>query len=538
MATNPWMTSTDLITSVKRKISFPTSQVTFTNNDILAFANEEMFIAQVPSVLLYHEEYFVTYKVVPLQTNLSRYPIPDRATGMKLRDLFWQDQNGNLFDMTRVEEHDRAFFQSNIGANQSIHKFYVEGNDVVLTPGVANAPTGSLVFVFYLRPNQLVKNDRAAVVNCFTQTININNSLVNVLDTISLVTNSINQETTIFTAVNSLGGSITSISAYSADQTLITSVGHQLSTGQIVSISSSNSNPLINGTFRIQVISPDTFIIPFSIETVGTTGSFTCPNQFLIGASDSATAANLATSMNAVNLITLNGVNVIAAESDNSLISVSSNLNVVTLCFSNIRTKVLTSNIYGFLIPMTTIGIQYNSLPSSYTDDETNVMESLFINGAIVDFLQTKPGHRTYVYDVKIPNNGISASSIVFPINSLLVPTGTVNNSAGGPGSPPSSTIQLILANIKIGDYMCLANESIIPQIPPDLHNGLAERASARILAALGDQAGLQVSMQKIAEIEQRQGNLLDNRSEGNPAKVLNRNSLLRYGKMGTNRRL
>src|SRR5271166_1732603 len=130
MAFKPWYTSNDIIESVKRKIAFPVSQNTFTNLDILAFANEEMFISQVPTILQFHEEYFVNYVVTPLLTNLSVYPIPNRATGMKLRDLFWMDQNGNLFEMTRIEEHDKAFFQMNPGANQAIHKFYVEGNYV------------------------------------------------------------------------------------------------------------------------------------------------------------------------------------------------------------------------------------------------------------------------------------------------------------------------------------------------------------------------------------------------------------------------
>ena len=522
MAKNPWFTSNDLIDSVKRKISFPFSQVTFTNNDILAFANEEMFIAQVPSVLIYHEEYFVTYKVVPLQPNLNIYPIPDRATGMKLRDLFWQDQNGNLFEMTRVEEHDKAFFQMNGGSNQAIHTFYVEGNNVVLTPGVVNSPTGSLVMVFYLRPNQLVKNDRAAIITSFSQTISINNSLINPLDTVSLILDPITQRTAIYTAVNTLGGTITAIAPYSQTQTLITSANHQLSTGQIVNLAGTNSNPIVNGKYNLQVIDANSFIVPFSILTPGTTGTFTSPNQFIIGVDSGTTAGNLASSIS-------NTAVIIGATEDT---------NIVTLSFSNIFTQVQTSNIYGFLIPKTTMSINFNALPSTYTDNETNVTEPLFTNTSIVDFLQTKPGHKTYIYDVQIPVNGISGNAILFPISSLLVPTGTVNNVATNPSVNIGSTVQMTLANLQIGDYMCLANEAIIPQIPPDLHNGLAERASARILAAIGDQAGLQAANTKIAEIEQRQGNLLDNRSEGTPQKVVNRHSMMRYGKMGITRRV
>lgn len=534
MAFNPWMTSQDLIDSVKRKIAFPISQITFTNNDILAFANEEMFISQVPSVLQFHEEYFVTYRILPLQTNLSRYPIPDRATGMKLRDLFWQDVNGNLFSMTRIEEHDKAFFQMNGGSNQAIHKFYVEGNDVVLTPSVVDSPTGSLVFVFYLRPNQLVKNDRAATIVGFNQTLTINNSLIQPLDTLTVqigvtnlnnpgqVTNTLNIVSTIFTAVNTLGGTISAIVPYSANSTQVTtSAPHQLSTGQMVAIAGSDANPNINGTFTVQVLDATNFIIQAYIQVSGTTGTFTSPNQFLIGATDIATAANLNTAINATGII----INSQASSSQ------------LLLLFSNIYTLLFTSNPGGFIIPQNSIGIQFNGLPSAYTDQETNIQSSLFTPNALIDFLQTKPGHRTYIYDVSIPTLGISGNSIFFPTNSLLVPTGTVNNVIIQNQSTNTNPVQYILADLKVGDYICLANEAIIPQIPPDLHNGLAERTSARILAAIGDQPGLQASMQKIAEIESRQGNLLNNRSEGNPQKVVNRNSLLRYGKMGTFRR-
>jgi len=518
-----------------------------------------MFIAQVPSVLLYHEEYFVTYEQVPLQTNLSRYPIPTRATGMKLRDLFWMDQNGNLFEMTRVNEHDRAFFQRNVGANQAVHKFFLQGNDVILTPGVVDSPTGSLVFVFFLRPNQLVKNDRAAIVQNFVQTININNTLINPLDQVNIgvVENVYNQignnliiQTSLvalpignpgptpFTAVNTLGGTITAITQYSGSNQvtqITTSTPHQLSTNQTVIITGSNSNPIADGTYLVQVIDANNFIIPLSITTAGTAGTFTSPNQFLIGATDTVTAQNLSTSIN--NVVGVNNALSITNPNINTIISTTFAGGLVTVNFNNIATQLTTTNITGFVIPQATIGINFQTLPATYTDQETNLTDNLFIPGALVDMLQTNPGHRTYVYDIQIPLNGISGTTVTFPVSDLLVPTETVNNGAGPPGTPISSTVQFILASIVPGDYMCVANEAIIPQIPPDLHNALAERTAARILAALGDQQGLQASMTKIQEIEGRQGNLLDNRSEGTPPKIVNRHSMLRYGKMGVLRR-
>lgn len=531
MSKTPWLTSFDLIESVKRKISFPISQQTFSQNDILAFADEEMFIAQVPSILQYHSEYFVTYVSLPLFTNVSRYPIPSRAIGGKLRSVFWMDTSGNMFEMTQVAEEDRAFYQRNIGTNQAIHKFFIEGNDIVLTPGLITNPTGTLILVYYLRPNQLVKNDRAAIINNFQQTITLNNSLIHVGDVLTVGVDAnpagpgvINVP---FTAVSTLGGTISAITFNSTTSTLITSVGHQLISGQTVTISGSNSNPIVDGSFLVTVLSPDTFTIPVQIATPGTSGTFTCPNQFFIAATGALTATNLATSITSLNI--MNGAVALPGS------------NVVTASFDNIYTLLTSPNQTGFIIPPpfifnqddpnATIGINFQTLPQTYTDNETNVTDNLFQNEVLIDFLQTRPGHKTYLYDVEIPRNAISGTVITMPVLALVVPTGTVN-------TIQTTGVQYMLAPLVPGDYICLANECIIPQIPPDLHNGLAERTSARILAALGDSAGLAASNAKIQEIETRQGNLMSTRDDGNVQKVTGRHSLMHQGKLGRFRRM
>lgn len=526
----PYMTSQDLINSVQRKISFPLSQQTFTALDILAFANEETYISQVPTIIQFHSEYFVSYNTVPLLTNVSNYPIPSRAIGQKLRSVFWQDNSGNMFEMTQVAEEDRAFYQRNIGTNQAIHKFFIEGNSIVLTPGLITNPTGNLILVYYLRPNQLVKNDRAAIINNFQQTITLNNSLIHPLDILTIGIDGnpagpgINNIP--FTAVNSLGGTISGIAINSTTSTLITtSTPHQLSEFQTIVISGSNSNPSIDGNFPVTILSPTTFTIPVQIATPGSTGTFTCLNQFLIAGTGALTAANLATSINSLGLI-------------DTAVALS---NIVTVSFPNIYTILSCPNTTGFIIPSTystvnqttnaTIGINFQTLPTTYTDQETNVTSSLFTPGCIIDFLQTNPGHRTYKYDVQIPTNGISGTVLTIPQSALLIPSGTVN-------TIPNVGIQYMLAPLIPGDYVCLANECIIPQIPPDLHNGLAERTSARILAALGDQAGLAASNAKIQEIDQRQGNLMSTRDDGNVQKVVGRKSLLHQGQLGRFRRM
>lgn len=404
----PWLTSDDLIESVKRKIAFPISQVTFSENDILAFANEEMAISQVPSILQFHEEYLVTTKTVPLESNKNSYPIPERAIGMKLRDLFWSDDQGNLFEMTRVNSDDRAFFQQNIGSNQSIHKFYLQGNDVVLTPSPTSNPTGSLVFVYFIRPNQLVKNDEAAIISSFVKSIAVDNT--------SLV------------------------------------VGNTVTVGNLVLTAVSGA--------------PST-------------------NQFQIGGTSIVTASNLVTAINA------NGT----YSASNGTPSTAT----VKIDYSDLSLEFSTSNSTSFSIE-TTQSIKFESVPSNIT------------NGSTIDFLQTKPGHKIKGLSTTLTSTAISGNIITF-------------NSAGVP------------EDLVIGDYICLENECIIPQLPSDLHNSLSERTAARILASIGDVSGLNERNQKIQEIELRQGTLIDNRVEGAPQKITARHSLLRYGKMGQRRR-
>jgi hypothetical protein len=426
----PYMTSNDLVASVQRKISMPLSQNLFTAKDILAFANEELFIAQVPSVLEFHEEYFVFTMTVPIIPKIHRYPIPTRAIGMKLRDVKWQDSNKNLFDMSRVNPEDKAFYQQNIGTSETISKYYIEGNDLVLLPALTVTNSINLIFYYFLRPNQLVANERAAIITAFTNTITVLNANIVPGDTITINSNDIINKH-IFTAVSGLP---------TAD-------------------------------------------------------------QFQIAGSDIATANNLVAAIN------LNGL---AGTASNGSPATS----LVTISFNNILMSqgLITSNPTAFIIPVNIQAIQFDQLPSTYQDPITFVTTPLYTTGVTVDFLQTNPGHRTYAIDVPVPLNSISGTTINFVLG--VVPT-----------------------NIFVGDYIALANECIIPQIPPDLHTSLAQRTATMILGALGDQAGLQASALKVQEMEKKQISLLDARVEGSALKIANKKSLLRFQGMGSRRR-
>lgn len=414
MALKPYYTSDDIVAAVQRKIAIPLNQRTFVPEDILAFGNEEMMISQVPDILIYHQEYFVHTENVTLLPNVTRYPIPDRALGQKLRDLFYVDTNGNLYEMTRVNSNDKAYWQRETATTNLMQKYYIEGNDIVLAPQNISSPTGSLQFSYFLRPNQLVPNARAATAQSFFKEI--------VLDNASIVA------------------------------------------GDTITIDSGN-NPIV---FTAVAGAPSS-------------------QEFQIGVTSIITATNLAVAISNQGIYTANNG--------------SPASNIVSIFYELVTSTVTTSNSAGFNI-LTPINIQF-----------TGLLPAHIIDGIKIDFLQTKAGHKTLAMAILLPTGSVSDDSISF---------------AQG----------VIPDNFIIGDYICQEYECIIPQIPSDLHSGLAERICGRILAAQGDMQGLQMVDAKLQQVQRAEGSILNNRVEGSTQKVTQNKSMVSWLRMGIRRRI
>ena len=516
----PYFTTDDLIASIKRRISFPLSQNTFQYSDLVAFLNEEMQLSAVPTVKQEHEEYFV-YKVsVPLVNAVSRYEIPNRAIGMALRDVKYSDSTGNFYDMTRIAPDDKAFFQQSNGSNQTISKYYIEGNEIVLTPLVQAGASGKLNFFIYLRPNSLVKNDRAATIQNFQKDITVsNNANLEVGDKIYINTGnntSPTPEQYIFTASNKI------VSTVSITGLVTVAVPHLVENNsttklRLIGVSEVISEPSVNKIYTATAINSTQFQIsgfPSGVLTGRTGGNYALPYDLQIGSSANVTASNLNTAINDANI---------------KNISSTVLTNAITVTYSDISTYFTSvkpdTALLGdaFSIDSANLYVKFDQLPTTYTDPETMQQSLLYGVGHLVDFLQTNPGHRTYTYDIPLVSiNGTVAAFAVSDLQTYL------NNSSGG---------TLAFYNIKVGDYICLANECIIPQIPPELHNALAERAASRVLMAIGDVQGYQVSQAKLAEMNKMQETLIGSRIEGSVPKVFNRYSLLRLGKSRFRRR-
>jgi len=240
------LTSNALIRSIKRRAFIPSSQETFTDEDFLEMATEEINLGLVPLIQRMHEEHLVYYIDIPLIQDVKRYAIPSRAHGNKLRDVALVDENDNIFEMNRYSLNEISDF-TNTTSYINSRGFYLENNDVIVVNFDINIGN-KLRMYFYMRPNSLVKDEQGASIASIESVTETDN-------------------------INPLFGSISNI-ATGIDKVIITSPSHGLTSGLKVAISGSNSTPSIDGIYEVSVIDSNSYSIGSTVSIAGNTGSW------------------------------------------------------------------------------------------------------------------------------------------------------------------------------------------------------------------------------------------------------------------------
>lgn len=138
--------------------------------------------------------------------------------------------------------------------------------------------------------------------------------------------------------------------------------------------------------------------------------------------------------------------------------------------------------------------------------------------------------------NTQFSNNVIVVSGV--NLNTLIISNGGIGVAVGDTfnvESPVLLSTTVISAGTNTipealvkNDVIALAQQTIIPQVPSELHAMLAQGCAMRCLETLGDTQGLQNAAAKFAEMEQKTAMLIDNRVESAPQKINNRHSLLR----------
>jgi hypothetical protein len=234
-------------------------------------------------------------------------------------------------------------------------------------------------------------------------------------------------------------------------------------------------------------------------------------DQYQIGATNIITAANLATAINLDGTFTASVSNNIVSVGYTSLTQLYYKTEQQILFdeeefddYSPVietRTYLVSSNLLGITVS-NQIGLVIPAgIPANITS-----------NG-LVDLMQTAAGHKLYAKDILLATNSVSTNTIMIPFYQVPI-------------------------TMVVGDYVASQYECIIPYLPTDLHNGLAERVCARILEAQGDATGAQSMTAKLADIKHAEGVLTENRVDGSSVKVNQRKSPLSWMRMGIRRRI
>lgn len=153
---------TELVASVKARCLVPLSQQTYSEEDILRFANEEMELKLIPNIIRVKEEFYVDSIKYPLSGSNKRFEIPYRAIGAKLRNVQYE-ANSATYPMTRIQPEEVPYYEYGSTAGTQ-NAFYLENNFVVIPTQYAQG-TGQIKLSYYFKPNKLVEIERVGVIS-------------------------------------------------------------------------------------------------------------------------------------------------------------------------------------------------------------------------------------------------------------------------------------------------------------------------------------------------------------------------------------
>lgn len=161
----PQLNTTDFLTAVKRAIGVPTYQGRFSDNDMLAFANEEQKIKILPMLTSVRENYNVSTYEIAVTAGTNGYRIPSRSVGRGVRDILYRPNSDpqSLYSVSQINLEDSWRFDYNTG---SPAYFVIEGDKIKLFPTPDQDAT--LVVKVVLQLADLVAVSRTAKIASFT----------------------------------------------------------------------------------------------------------------------------------------------------------------------------------------------------------------------------------------------------------------------------------------------------------------------------------------------------------------------------------
>ena len=159
------LTGDKLVESVRNRAMIPDDTSTFTDEELLNIANEEIDVQLLDKLLALHEEHLTVSIEIPRNAE-GIYEIPYRSIGNKVRDVA-MIQGGNIYELSQISIGELSDYTYDTQSYSSgMDKFYVEHNQIKL---IQPSRAYELIRVyFHIRPNVLTKTSSAALISKIT----------------------------------------------------------------------------------------------------------------------------------------------------------------------------------------------------------------------------------------------------------------------------------------------------------------------------------------------------------------------------------
>jgi hypothetical protein len=170
--------TTTLLRLARLQEMIPSSDVTFSDTDLLALMNQELISTVVPLVIKSREEYMVVSKDYNLPavragqvTNVENWiDLPEEATGLRLRDVYMLDSIGQFVNLPRLNPEQVASYSSmplvsggtnNVAWTGGYGGFYLMGSRLMIFP-YWSASNRAIRLTFARRPARMCATTDAA----------------------------------------------------------------------------------------------------------------------------------------------------------------------------------------------------------------------------------------------------------------------------------------------------------------------------------------------------------------------------------------
>lgn len=140
-----------------------------------------------------------------------------------------------------------------------------------------------------------------------------------------------------------------------------------------------------------------------------------------------------------------------------------------------------------------------------------------FSSGVQVDFIKGTPSNIIQGMDIDITS--VSSNNPVTSQKFIII----------DPSDLPSDLV--------VGDYIALAGESPVPQLVANLRPLLSQATICRILESQGDNNNIEIAQKKLQKMVKGMSALIQDRTEGNPKKIVNRSGIMRSSLIGYSNR-